>query len=403
MLRAIAAVVAGYFSIVLVLFPSFTAIYLTIGADGAFQPGKYEISTLWYLCAIVVNGLGAIAGGWVCAKIAGRPRPPQVLAGILLGLGLLLGIGKLFGPADTRPTERDGSVGNLEAMQNAREPISFAFLTPFIGFGGALLGGRLARRKDESNGDASTGGASSGSSVPTAAWLLIASGAATLFAPAHSAAAGADDVYFETQIRPILKARCWHCHGEEPELAGKLDLRLARKIATGGESGPAFVAGKPAESLLWQRIEKGEMPPGDKKLSRSELDLLRRWIEQGARTARPEPQTDLPPGAFSDEERSHWAFQPVAAPTVPPVTRTDSLRSPIDSFVQQQLEPLGATLAAPAERAVLLRRLSLDLVGLPPSPEDAAEFQADSAPDAYARAVDRLIASPRYGERWGRH
>src|ERR1700722_17149066 len=138
---------------------------------------------------------------------------------------------------------------------------------------------------------------------------------------------------FEADVRPILKARCWQCHGEEQELKGGLDARLARSLVHGGESGPAIVAGRHGESLLFQRVSAGEMPPGNKKLSAREIDVLARWIDQGAKTRRPEPQHLAAGDTFSFEEKSHWAFQPVRRPPVPTLNASSDARSPIDAFV----------------------------------------------------------------------
>jgi mono/diheme cytochrome c family protein len=228
---------------------------------------------------------------------------------------------------------------------------------------------------------------------------------AFLLLPATLRAAGAsaDAVHFETDVRPILKANCWHCHGESDELAGSLDARLARWILRGGDSGPAIVAGNHAESLLYQRVAAGEMPPGEKKLSAAQIDVLARWIDGGARTLRVEP-TEIASGeAFSDEERNHWSFQPIRRPDVPGVRKSELVRSPIDAFLLARLEAEGLSFAPEADRATLIRRLTFDLTGLPPSPAAVDDFVNDPASDAYERLVDELLASPAYGERWGRH
>ena len=136
---------------------------------------------------------------------------------------------------------------------------------------------------------------------------------------AIAAPLSAAELSFEADIRPILKARCWQCHGEETELKGGLDARLARFLKRGGDSGPAIVVGRHAESLMYQRVSAGEMPPGNKKLSAREIDLVARWIDQGAKTRRPEPQQLSAGDTFSVEEKSHWAFQPIRRPRVPAV------------------------------------------------------------------------------------
>lgn len=211
---------------------------------------------------------------------------------------------------------------------------------------------------------------------------------------------------FERDIRPILKARCFHCHGEEEELRGGLDVRLARFLQDGGDSGPAIVPGEPDASLLVERIRSGEMPPVEdagKRVSRDELHRIEQWIQQGARTARPEPEVLTDADLITEEERRFWSFQPVRRPPVPAVEQTERLRTPIDAFVLRRLEEQGFSLSPDADRVTLLRRLTFDLHGLPPSPETMRAFQEDDCPDAWERMIDRLLADPDYGDRWGRH
>lgn len=213
----------------------------------------------------------------------------------------------------------------------------------------------------------------------------------------------ADVVQFETHVRPILKAHCWHCHGEDDELKGSLDARLVRTLLRGGDSGPAIEPGDHSHSLLYERVAAGEMPPSEKKLTSAQIDVLARWIDQGARTAREEPAS-LPPGnAFSDEERNHWSFQPIGRPSLPEVRSPALVHSPIDAFLLAALEAKDLSFGPPADRPTLIRRLYFDLTGLPPSPSAVERFVNDSSPDAYERIVDELLASPSYGEHWGRH
>ena len=212
---------------------------------------------------------------------------------------------------------------------------------------------------------------------------------------------------FERDIRPILKSHCFQCHGEEEELKGGLDVRLRRFLSAGGESGPAIVPGQPGESYLVDRIRSGEMPPGDdsaKKVPPEELAVIRRWIAAGAVTARDEPET-ITGSYITEEERSFWAFQPVVKPDVPVVEHRERVADPVDAFVLRRLEQTGQGFyfSARADRATLIRRLSFDLRGLPPSPDDVQRFVEDESPDAFARLVDRTLASPDYGDRWGRH
>jgi hypothetical protein len=231
----------------------------------------------------------------------------------------------------------------------------------------------------------------------------LQAGLLAIFVTQSSLLSCAAELSFEADIRPILKARCWQCHGEEQELKGGLDARLARSLVRGGESGPAVVVGHHAESLLFQRVSAGEMPPGNKKLSAREIDTLARWIDRGAKTRRPEPEHLAAGDTFSVEEKSHWSFQPIRRPPVPTVNASSDVRSPIDAFVLAKLEAKGIGFAPPAERATLARRVYFDLIGLPPSPREIDAFVRDRSAGAYGRLVDRLLASPHYGERWGRH
>ena len=208
---------------------------------------------------------------------------------------------------------------------------------------------------------------------------------------------------FETDVRPILKAHCWQCHGETDELQGGLDTRLARFLLKGGESGPSIVPGNHAESLLYERVSSGEMPPETKVLSDKDVAILARWIDSGARTIRPEPPSLSREGSFTEEDRQHWSFQPVRRPKLPDVKQSDQVRSPIDAFLLARLEAEGVGFSRSADRQTLIRRLSFDLWGLPPTPHAVRRFVTDQVHDAYEQLVDRLLSSPAYGERWARH
>lgn len=210
------------------------------------------------------------------------------------------------------------------------------------------------------------------------------------------------DRYFEKHVRPILKVHCFLCHGEEPELAGGLDLRLVRLMLTGGDSGPAVVPHDSSASMLLDRVTTDEMPPGAKKLTTEEKQILGQWIEQGARTRRPEPE-DPREARFTEEELEHWAFQPIRRSVLPGDVDPASTAAAIDRFIGAAAADAGFRGSPSADRRVLLRRVSFNLTGLPPSPEETAAFLADDGPDAYERVVERLLASPHYGERWGRH
>ncbi|NBV22606.1 MAG: DUF1553 domain-containing protein [Proteobacteria bacterium] len=232
---------------------------------------------------------------------------------------------------------------------------------------------------------------------------------------------------FEKDIRPILKANCFHCHGEGEKLKGGLDVRLKHLIAKGGEHGAAITPGSPEKSRLFALVRDGEMPKSEKKLSPSQVETIRQWIAGGAKVARTEPAQPGAADEFTPEERGHWAFQPVKRPVVPSFQfsvfsfqsgsersgpdlktehwplNTSAAPHPIDAFIGQKLAAAKLTFSPPADRATLIRRASLDLLGLPPAPEEVDAFVKDPAPDAYEKLLDRLLASPHYGERWGRH
>lgn len=211
---------------------------------------------------------------------------------------------------------------------------------------------------------------------------------------------------FEDDIVPILQVRCFKCHGAETRKAG-LDLRRRFTMLKGGDGGAAIEPGKPDESLLVEQIEKKEMPPPEEEaLDKKQIDVLRRWVAAGAPTksAKEEPlEVADADDTVRDEDRSYWAFQPPARPPVPGVKSVDRVRTPVDSFLLAKLESQGLTFNPDASPRVLLRRITFDLIGLPPTPEQLDKFLADTRPDAYDRVVDELLASPQYGERWTRH
>jgi mono/diheme cytochrome c family protein len=232
-------------------------------------------------------------------------------------------------------------------------------------------------------------------------WIAMAIGAVVPMAGSNLVAA--EPVTFEKHVRPIFKTHCFLCHGEAGVTKGKLDLRLRRWLVRGGESGAAIAPGEPSESYLLSRISSGEMPPGDKKLSVTEIDVIRRWIAAGATTARPEPETIQGTEYLSEEDRSYWAFQPVKRPDVPRVQDSQQVHTQIDAFLLKRLREKRLTMSRLADPVVLIRRVTFDLTGLPPTPEDVRQYLEDRRPGAWGRAVQRLLASPRYGERWGRH
>ncbi len=202
----------------------------------------------------------------------------------------------------------------------------------------------------------------------------------------------------DREILPLLKARCVKCHGPiKPK--GKLNLSNPRSMARGGSNGAAVVAGNLDESPLWDLVSSDEMPPKpEEALSSDEKAILRRWIEHGA-----EGLPDVGTLARTAPGADHWAFAAPNRPVPPPVQDRSRIRTPVDRFIQRALEERGLTLGPEADRRTLIRRLTFDLTGLPPEPEAIAAFVDDPAPDAYERSVDRLLASPRYAERWGKH
>lgn len=225
----------------------------------------------------------------------------------------------------------------------------------------------------------------------TLAFLLVVACSRGLPASASERA----PLTFERDVRPILKAHCFACHGEEGKPKGGLDARLVRSLVHGGDSGEAIVPGDHGASYLWERLEADEMPPGDKKLSAAAKATIAAWIDQGARTVRPEPETLAPGPVLTEEERAFWSFQPVRRPAVPTVRHAELVRNPIDAFLLARLEAKGLSYGPEAPPATLRRRLTFDLTG-PPIGSDGPEGR-------YEDEVERLLASPRYGERWARH
>ncbi len=218
-----------------------------------------------------------------------------------------------------------------------------------------------------------------------------------------SAPARAATPTFEKDIRPILKAHCFDCHGEGEKLKGGVDLRLRRLMLTGGDNGAVLAPGKPDKSLLFTMVQSGEMPRREKKLTAEQIALIKKWIASGANVARPEPAEIGKGSGITDEERGFWSFQPIRRPAVPKTKPKDRVRTAIDAFLVGALTEKKLGFSPDAERVTLLRRATFDLTGLPPTPEEVAAFVADTAPDAYEKLIDRLLDSPHYGERWGRH
>ncbi len=230
-------------------------------------------------------------------------------------------------------------------------------------------------------------------------------------APLGEATPGDEPELSQHDVLPTLLLRCAICHGHQRQQA-ELDIRGVAALLKGGKSGPAIVPGKPDESLLIQKIRAGEMPPRKtlafysvRPVTDLELATLEKWIAAGApqRDVVPDVANGQPDPLVTDEDRQFWSFRPPQAAPPPAVAAAARVRNPIDAFVLARLEAQGLSLAPEADRATLVRRVYFDLLGLPPEPEEVAAFVADAHPDAYRRLVDRALASPRYGERWGQY
>lgn len=211
--------------------------------------------------------------------------------------------------------------------------------------------------------------------------------------------AGSTQIDYEKDVLPILSAHCFRCHGEDRQRAG-LALNFREAILTGGNSGPAVVVGKAQKSRLIEAV-KGvdpdtKMPPGEKSLTDSQIAVLADWIDQGL-------QAPSGPRQQQQVRSDHWAFQPIKPQAPPKISAELDTGHPIDQFVRYRLQSAGLEPSERADKTTLLRRLSLDLTGLPPEPAEVERFLNDSKPGSYERAVDRLLASPHYGERWARH
>lgn len=216
--------------------------------------------------------------------------------------------------------------------------------------------------------------------------------------------------FFEKKIRPLLVDNCYNCHSADTNSRGGLRVDDRNGLLAGGNKGPAVVPGKPDESLLLKAVSHADknlqMPP-KKQLAAEQIEDLKQWIAQGAAW----PEVRVPRSVLSttpDEEyetlkREHWAWQPVRQHPVPSVRQADWPRDDIDRFVLSKLESKGLAPVGDADRVSLIRRVTFDLTGLPPTPQEIDGFVADRSADAFAKVVDRLLSSPAFGERWGRH
>jgi uncharacterized protein DUF1553/uncharacterized protein DUF1549/cytochrome c len=230
--------------------------------------------------------------------------------------------------------------------------------------------------------------------------------------PALASSQNSSPISFDRDIRPILVARCTICHGEKKQSGG---LRLDAKTFAmrGGRSGPAIVPSHASESLLYQRISAPDddrrMPPIGERLSLTEVSALKAWIDAGAIWPEAESREQRVSDGANDGSR-HWAWEPIKRPAIPRISSQSRFAihipqsgNPIDLFIVARLARAGLKMSPEADRRSLIRRLSFDLLGLPPSPERVLEFVNDRAPRAYEKLVDEMLQSPRYGERWARH
>lgn len=213
--------------------------------------------------------------------------------------------------------------------------------------------------------------------------------------------------FFESKIRPVFVEHCYSCHSEKAEkIKGGLKLDTRDALLKGGTSGPVITPGDPDASLLIKAVRytdpEMQMPPKDKKLPAEQIADLEAWVKMGAPDPRdtpgPKPLTEV-----AEARAKHWAFQPVTKPALPKVKNPRWTKTAVDNFVLARLEEKKLKPAPAADRRTLIRRVSYDLLGLPPTPEEVEAFVNDKKPDAFARLVDHLLASPHYGERWGRY
>ncbi|MEX2285432.1 MAG: DUF1549 domain-containing protein, partial [Planctomycetaceae bacterium] len=223
---------------------------------------------------------------------------------------------------------------------------------------------------------------------------------------------------FTKQVRTILVDRCVKCHGKDA-VEGKLNLATREGLLQGGATGPAIVIGdeknvvfdRARDSLLYRLIthaDEPHMPFEEDKLSDQQIEMLAAWIDQGAPYDKPLIENITSADAWTktvldDKARAFWAYRPLSRVAPPAVKNPDACLSPVDNFVESKLEERNLEPNPQTDRRHLIRRAYFDLIGLPPEPDDVDAFVGDASPDAYSRLLDRLLASPHYGERWGRH
>ena len=242
--------------------------------------------------------------------------------------------------------------------------------------------------------------------------MLILNRSARVFWVALSAAALAQGAkpqskaeFFEAKVRPLLSKRCYSCHTEAK--MGGLQMDTPENMMKGGEDGLVLVPGKPDQSLLVKAVRYTDsrirMPPAG-KLSEDEIAIVETWVRDGAVWGANAPQ-GIPSREYviTPHQRAFWSFQPVRKPLPPQVIDRSRVHSPVDAFVVAKLEAKELRQVRPADKRTLIRRATIDLIGLPPAPTEIQNFVDDKAPNAFEKVVDRLLASPHYGERWGRY
>jgi len=234
--------------------------------------------------------------------------------------------------------------------------------------------------------------------------------ASLLFIPWSAPAQTTPKVSFSHDVAPILTASCMQCHGREP-LMGNLDLRTREGAFKGAAHGPVIIPGNAAGSHLYRHLTGQDLPqmPLGGRLSDAQITIIKNWIDSGAAwdsgfaLAPGSAAPGSPAKKFTDQQRRYWAYNKVVKPAVPVVKDSSWSQNPIDAFIRENLQEKNLRPNPPADKITLLRRAKLDLIGLPPTPEEVQAFLADDSPDAWAKVIDRLLASPQYGERWGRH
>ena len=241
--------------------------------------------------------------------------------------------------------------------------------------------------------------------IPLGILLVFLLGTGELSAQPVKPGPGASEDFFEKEVRPLLVEKCAECHGDAKNKGG-LKLTSRVQLLKGGDNGPAAVPGKPDESLVVKAVRYGDelhMPPTG-KLTAKQIVVFERWVKEGA-VWPGAMEGPIKEGAFTitEQQRRFWAFQPIKAGTLPTVRDEKWPLNATDNFILSKLEAKGSAPAAPADKRTLLRRATFDLIGLPPTPAEIEAFLADETPQAFSKVVDRMLASPLYGERWGRH